>query len=270
MELSVVFKIIIFLLGLCVGSFLNVLIDRLPTGENPFKGRSRCDHCKKKLRPLDLVPVFSFIFLRGRCRYCHKKLSIQYPLVELASGLMFVLLFLYCVQNYSLLTGEIINVAKFISLLVVLCSFLVIFIADLKYQIIPDEMLVSTVFGSVFYILLQSPTTESINFLLQYFLGIAIAGGFFYAIYLLTKGRGIGFGDVKLAPVLGLFLGFPLIIVGLYAAFLTGAVVSTILIIGKFKRWGQKIAFGPFLIFGAVVSFFWGNEILGWYISLLR
>lgn len=264
--------ITIFLLGVCVGSFLNVLIDRLPFGKNPLSGRSKCDHCHKTLAPWDLVPLLSYLLLQGKCRYCKKKLSFQYPLIELFTGLMFVSIYWYTLPikfvKYPFVRqladqGELLSIISLLSLLVIFSSFLVIFVTDLKNQIIPDELLVTLLMGSLLYHFV-SETLKPTNLLVG---GITMF--LFLMIYLLTHRRGIGFGDVKLVFVLGFFLGFPKIIIGLYAAFLTGALVSSILILSKKKKWGQKIAFGPFLIFGSIVSFFWGEMLLKQYLLMI-
>ena len=258
----------LFILGLLIGSFLNVLIDRLPNNESPFKGRSHCDHCRRTLGAFDLIPVISFLILGGKCRSCKKKISWQYPVVELFTGAMFLFLFSFFSKNQIFYSFEFPNFLGLASLLILFCSFLVIFVADLKYQIIPDEMLVSAVLAIVIYHLISTPL--SWMFLFNHLTSGIAGAGFFLGIYALTRGRGIGFGDVKLTFLLGLFLGFPGILIGLYGAFLTGAAVSSILIISGKKHWGQRIAFGPFLIFGTVTSFFFGNSLLQWYFSLLH
>ena len=209
-----------FLLGLCVGSFLNVLADRLPKGQDVLWGRSRCDHCHRTLRWFELIPIVSFVSQGGRCRRCHKRLSFQYPIVELVVGLGFMYL---PVQYWIIFSG-----------------LLVIVVSDLKYQIIPDSMVALAAiasFLSSFHILTGSASMA-----------------LFWAIWRITRGRGMGFGDVKLAGVLGLFLGFPLILFALYAAFLTGAVAGVILMMTGRKTLKSKIAFGPFLVFGTALA----------------
>lgn len=242
----------LFIFGTFIGSFLNVLADRLPKGKNPWLGRSKCDHCKKTLEPNDLIPLLSFLMLGGRCRYCKKKLSYQYPFAELVTGIVFTGLYLYVP-----------DVTKYLPLLVIFCSFLVIFIADMKYQVIPDEVVITSLVGTAAYLLVtQTPWT-------MHLLSGFGAFAFFLTIFLLTKGRGMGFGDVKLSLVLGLFLGFPAIVLSLYLAFLTGAALSLILILTKAKKWRSRIAFGPFLLCGFLITYLWGNEILVWYHRLL-
>lgn len=266
----------ISILGFIVGSFLNVLIDRLPQGENPFKGRSHCDYCKKKLSFFDLIPIVSFLFLGGRCRICRKKLSWQYPIIELLTGFIFLFLFsfVFDIQPAGFLESQIFHfqlfsntLFQYIFLLIIFSSFLVLFIADAKYQILPDEMIISSIFGAIAYIV---ATNQS---LLMHFLAASFGFLLFFMIYIgakkFLKKEGMGFGDVKFAFVLGLFLGFYNLIIALYVAFLTGAIVSTILILGQKKRLGQQIAFGPFLILGGITAFFYGSHISSWYMRFL-
>ena len=229
---------IVVLFGLIIGSFLNVLIDRLPKGQNVLWGRSHCDYCKRILRWYELIPVFSFLFQRGRCVRCKKTLSMQYPLIEAFTAVGFGLL--YMVFGQSL--------AAYISSLIIFCSLVVIFVADFKYQIIPDSMIASGIVGTFLWLFLRVPFSAFPGYI---FSG-AGAGGFFYLLWRATKGRGMGFGDVKLALFLGLLLGYPGIIASLYIAFLTGAAVGVILIFAGGKTLKSKIAFGPFMVLGAV------------------
>lgn len=238
--------LILFILGLVVGSFLNVLIDRLPKGEEILFSRSHCDHCRKPLRWFELVPVGSYLIQAGRCRRCHRKISLQYPLIELATAMMFL--------SVNLLVDKNIFFA-----LALASALLVIFVADLKYQIIPDSMLVLGLVSSLFL-----PV-----FSLSHFLSAVLATFFFYLLYLITKRRGMGFGDVKLAFLLGLLLGWPFTLVAFYVAFLTGAITGVILILVKNKSLKSQIAFGPFLILGTVVALVWGQAIINFWHSLL-
>src|SRR3989344_7805016 len=229
-------ELLVFVLGLCVGSFANVLIDRLPKGESVWFGRSHCDHCKKTLRWFELIPLLSYVLQGGRCRRCNKTLSLQYPIIELVTGIGFL---------YLPWTEWII-----------FSSLLVIFVTDLKYMIIPDSMIVIGVIGSI----------GAIRENMLAGLGAVL---FFLVLYLITRGRGLGFGDAKLAFLLGLWLGFPRIIIALYLAFLTGAVVGVTLILGRKKKLKSKIAFGPFLVIGAIGAYFYSGQILTWWEGIL-
>lgn len=223
------------LFGLAVGSFLNVLIDRLPRGKNVITGRSLCDHCKKTLRWYELIPLLSWVAQGARCRRCHKKLSWQYPLIELVTGVGFVIL----APSYWLIFS----------------SFLVIFMADLKYQIIPDSMVIAGVIGAI-----------GVNGVIgENILAGMGASAFFLFLWFITRGRAMGFGDVKFAFLMGLLLGFRGVIVACYLAFLTGAGVGVILILRGKKGLKSKIAFGPFLVFGTSVALVWGQQIIEWW-----
>lgn len=229
----------LFILGLLVGSFVNVLADRLPHGENVLWKRSHCDYCKKTLRWFELIPIFSFLIQRGRCRRCRKKLSIQYPLVELTTGIGFTFLhsFPFCLLFISLL---------------------VIFVADLKYQIIPDSMIILGFAATILNWFMRSMPVGDI---LQYAETGLICFAVFYLIWMVTRGKGLGFGDVKFVLLMGVLLGFPGVISAFYVAFLTGAGYGVILMIGRKKTWKSKIAFGPFLVLGTVVALIWQPQL---------
>lgn len=293
---------IIFIFGLLVGSFLNSVIYRLENKKGFILGRSICPQCKHKLAWYDLIPVFTFIFLKGRCRYCQKKISWQYPLVELATGLLFLQIFNF---QFSLRLGasgpgaifnefSIIQFSNLIFLFYVFSSLLVIFVYDLKHFIIPDKIIYPAIgitfvyrlfealefrIWDLFRILAPYPTESwysGSDFKFQIFdnltfnwllagLGCSL---FFLAIYLLSKGRWLGFGDVKLALLLGLFLGWPQILVALFLSFVIGAIIGIGLIVFKNKSLKSQVPFAPFLIIGAFIAFFWGEQILDWYLSL--
>ena len=242
-------SLFIFLCGLAVGSFLNVLADRFSRNESITKGRSYCESCKKTLGVLDLVPLFSFLYLQGKCRYCKTKLSWYYPIVEVTTGILFVATFWWTQTNFPSL--------PIIYYLFLVSSLIVVFFADIKYGIIPDKILFPAIFISFFYLFFTTP-----HALPAHLLSALGAFLFFFLIFLLTRGKGMGFGDVKFAFLMGLVLGFPNIVVSLYIAFLTGAFISLILIIGgKKKLHGSTIPFGPFLVFGMLVTMYFGETI---------
>lgn len=240
---------VIFLYGITIGSFLNVLADRLARNESVVKGRSHCESCKKTLGLLDLIPVFSFLFLRGKCRYCKAKLSWYYPVVEITTGILFVYTFWWLQPNSMFINS--------LYYFFVVSSLIVIFFADIKYGVIPDKIIFPAIIITFFYQLYTTyymlPTT---------LLSAIGAFVFFFLIFFLTRGRGMGFGDVKFAFLIGLVLGFPNIIVAFYIAFLTGAFISLILIAGgKKKLRGSTIPFGPFMVFGMFVALYFGEYI---------
>lgn len=246
------FLFIIFILGLVNGSFLNVIIDRLPKNLTIIKGRSFCDHCKKTLQPIDLIPVFSFFFLKGRCRFCHKKISPYYLIVELLSGLNFLLAYLF----FPPVLHQPLSFLNFLLILSITSLLIVIFFTDLKYLLIPDQILIFLLIATFLKIFLN----PDFNFFTQSITAFA-SFSFFYAIAFLTKEKGLGGGDVKLSFIIGLLNKPLLAIASFYLAFLTGAVTGVILILTGKKKFGQKIAFGPFLALGCYLALFLQEEL---------
>ena len=250
--------LILFLFGLVIGSFLNVLIDRAPLSESILWGRSHCDYCKKPLRWFELLPVVSYVVQKGMCRRCHKKLRVQYPIVELTNAVF------YGAIAWSL--GPITTLADIGMLLAILLftsSSLAIVVADFLYQLIPDGSIVMLIVASLIRITV-SPASAVTH------IGSAVgAFGVLYFLWWVTRGKGMGFGDVKLAGALGLFFGFPDIVLSFYIAFLTGAIVGVILMLGKRAGMKTKIAFGPFLIFGAIVTLVFSQPIYTLWFSLI-
>lgn len=251
--MSFFYPLFLFVLGLFIGSFLNVLSDRLPQGIS-ILGRSHCDYCHKTLKWYDLVPLLSYIQLRGNCRYCHHKFSIQYPLSELITGLIFILIYL---SLFSFQLPTISQISNLFYYLFMASTLIVIFFADLRHGIIPDKVLLPATIVTLIWLLIydQSLIVNNLLAALLCFL-------FFLLILFLTRGRGMGFGDVKFAFLIGLFLGLPLSISALYLAFLTGGGVSFILILWKKKRLKSTVPFGPFLVIGTFLAIFLQSQIL--------
>lgn len=240
-------ELYVFGIGITIGSFLNVLVDRIETGESVLWGRSHCDFCKKTLRWFELIPLFSFILQRGKCVRCKKSLSMQYPLMELVTGLSYVILLQYIPFS-----------AAYFWSLGILSAGIVITAADLKYQIIPDSMVLLGIGTTLGFLYANSQMNELPIRLICMTLSAAI----FYSLWFFTKGKGMGFGDVKLSAALGLLTGFPGTIFALYCAFLTGAALGVILILTKNKTIKSKIAFGPFLIFGILIALMFHTQLL--------
>lgn len=241
-------SVVLFILGVCIGSFLNVLIDRLPAGEDIFTDRSHCDWCKKTLRWYELVPVLSYVFQAGKCRRCRHTLSIRYPLVELLTGVVFAYFWILILPD----------IRSYIYAVMMASVFIVLFFADLHYQILPDSMILVGITSTLLYGL-GFPDWQKMIFP-NAGSGL-IAALLFFILWYLTRGKGLGFGDVKLVFLLGLFLGYPGTIIALYIAFLTGAGVGVILMLAREKTLKSKIAFGPFLIAGAVGSWLFSTQL---------
>jgi leader peptidase (prepilin peptidase) / N-methyltransferase len=289
-----------FIIGNFIGSFLNVIADRtaksVETGKrlSPFKGRSQCDDCGEKLGLKDLFPLLSFASLKGKCRYCKAKLSFFYPISEILTGLAFVGL-AYYLNVFGLNTFM--SWLSFAYLAIVISFMLVIFLADLKYQIIPNKVIFPAIafvllvmlismgvlaLGSYKQLsadpfgryLLQTGYWESqmISMLKNFGLTLGTAGilaGFFWLLIIITKGKGMGGGDVKLAFLIGIVNGFPMNIVAIILGFVIGAVYSSILMVLGRKSLKDVIPFGPFLIIGSVLAFAFGQQLFDWYIGLI-
>lgn len=257
-----------FFLGLIVGSFLNCVIYRLQTKESFLKGRSFCPNCKKILSWQDLIPLLSFIILRGRCRHCSQKISWQYPLVELATGILFVLVLNYTFPNLLIASYW----------LLVACFLIIIFVYDLKHYIIPDRIVYPAIAIAFLYRLFSS--LEFVNWnlfgiwnlefgILRPILSAILAASFFLFIVLISRGKWMGVGDIKLAFFMGLILSWPGVSVALFLAFFSGAIIGTGLIISGKKGLKSEVPFGPFLVSGTLLTMFFGEEIISWYFALI-
>ena len=246
--------IFLFLIGLCIGSFLNCFIYRLEE-KKTITGRSFCPNCKHVLSWLDLFPVFSFLFLEGKCRYCKQKISIQYPLVEISAAVLFVLFF-----NQQ-------NIMQSVFYMIISCFLIIIFVYDFKHYIIPDNILWPAIAIALIYNLLPPYDLWRMFYT---FLAVLISAGFFLAIFLFSKGKWMGFGDVKLAILMGLLLGLPNVLAALFLGFLFGAIIGIILMVFEKKSFKSEIPFGPFLIAGSFVTMFCGNQLVQWYLNFFK
>ena len=248
-------QVVIFIFGAIVGSFLNVVILRYNTGQSLVKGGSRCFNCGHKLDWLELIPIFSFLFQAGRCRQCRSKISWQYPIVEILTGIIFVLVFsiqLSAFNNFSFYF-----LLSTVYYLVIFSLLIIIAVYDFRHQIIPDLFVYTFIILS-FLSLFQ---VSNFKFQISSFLAGVAFFVFFAAIWFLTKGKGMGFGDAKLALGLGWFLGLEKGIWALMISFWLGAGVGIFLVFLFKKRYNikSKIAFGPFMILGLILSFFINN-----------
>lgn len=247
-----------FVFGVCIGSFLNCFIYRLEN-KKTLKGRSFCPKCKHILNWMDLIPVLSFLFLAGKCRYCKKKISWQYPAVEILTGIIFVLVF-------SAINGPAFgwNFFNLIFWFYIASVLIIIFIYDLKHYEIPDKVLFPSIFVAILYNLF-------FNFdnILNNLLAVLVGAGFFFLIWFFSKGKWMGFGDVKFAILMGLLLGFSKTLLALFLAFLLGAIIGIILMTLEKKKLKSEIPFGPFLISGTFLALFFGEKIINWYLNFL-
>lgn len=252
-----------FIFGLIFGSFLNVVIYRLNPAlqlKSGVFGRSACLYCRTQLKWSDLIPLFSFIWLRRHCRYCDKKISWQYPIVEILSGLVWVGVF-YKIYGFnfsaigeisSLWGGQFLNFLNFFYYIFILSSFLVVAVYDYKWQIIPDKL----VFPAIIIVIIYSLFNK--NFIMPIIVS-SVAFLFFFLIFYFSKGQAMGFGDAKLAFLIGLFLNPLLAGIAFTLAFVLGAIFGIILVCFRKKSWKSQIAFGPFLVIGTMIAFFMPN-----------
>lgn len=265
LETQILFFIFVFFLGTIVGSFLNCLIYRLEIGKSFLKSRSFCPHCKHILSWRDLIPIFSFLILRGKCRYCQNKISFQYPLVEIFSGFLFIAIFWYAKNTIFTVPGFL----YFCYLLFICCCLIVIFVYDFKYYLIPDEVIYFAILTTIFWFFLSLILKFSILLDIQKAIFSAVFPSlFFLALILISKEKWMGWGDFKLSILMGLFLGWPKILVSLFFAFFIGGILAIFLIMFGKKKMKSEIPFGPFLVSGTFFALFFGEKIMNWYLNL--
>jgi len=248
------------ILGLAVGSFLNVCIDRLPQDESLLHPPSHCQACQHRLSSKDLIPLFSYLWLRGRCRYCHTSIPKRLPWVELATALIFAFLYRYCGLTAKL------GIMAFYT-----CLLLIIFVVDWEQGLILNKVIYPGMVVALLFALFLSqpwfgqwPTTQIANAAM----GGAIGFVLLLLIAIISRG-GMGWGDVKLAALIGLVTGFPLVFAALIIGAIMGGVVAVFLLIAKRKGRKEAIPFGPFLSLATWITLLWGSSILSWYLGIM-
>ncbi len=238
-------SLLVFIYGLLIGSFLNVVIYRLPENKSIVFPGSHCFNCNTRLKVVDLIPVLSWVFTKGKCRYCGEKVSWQYPLVELITAILFLLLFL----NFGFSV-------RFFILLLLISVLIVCSVIDLKYKIIPNKI----TYPSIIIALILSFILNHITFISS-FIGILIPGGLLLLLALLY-GKGLGMGDVKLVAVIGAVLGWQFTLLGIFIGSFFGAIIGiTLMITGVIDR-RTRIPFGPLISIGIIISIFYGHDLL--------
>lgn len=249
--MDIVITILFFIYGIVFGSFYNVVGLRIPKGESIVKPPSHCTVCDRNLTIIDLVPVFSYLFLKGKCRGCGTKIHWVYPVMEFATGLLFA--FSYSQLGWSI---ELIAALLFISMLVIIT------VSDIAYMLIPDKILlfflVPLVVVRIFSPL--NPWWDSI-------VGAVIGFGLLFLIALLSKG-GMGGGDIKLFLVIGVVLGVTDTLLTLFLASVIGTVIGTFALKKANKGRKTPIPFGPSIAIAAILAYFFGNSLVDWYVNL--
>ncbi len=286
---------LLFVLGTILGSFLNVVIWRYKPGDFVFdlkrlRGKSHCPYCKETLRWFELVPLFSFLIQKGKCRRCEHKLSWQYPFVELIAGAVFVAVPWYLYRFYSIAYISLdprLFCALVVFWLLVFLIWLLISVIDIRHYLVPDELNVTlaslgffivvmkqSIVGAILpfhnsflkhYTLLLSPSQ---NIWVNHLVGALVGSLFFAFLILVSRGKAMGWGDVKLAFAIGLIIGWPEMGLSLLLAFALGGLIATMLLIFGKKTMGDRLPFAPLLIGSSVLTVFFGASIVQWYLGL--
>lgn len=256
---KIFYTVIVFLFGTLIGSFLNVLIYRIPKGEDFVKENSHCMTCNHRLYAKDLVPLFSWLFLGGKCRYCKAKISAQYPIVEVINGIMYALIFWFiCEEPKIALFGY---CAAFSALLVAT-------VIDWRTMEIPDLMWVIVLIGGVItYIDELVAEGFVLNSLLERVIGFFAASGVLFLLAVITKG-GMGGGDIKLMAACGFLLGWKVVLLALVMGGFIGTLYLIFLAIKNKGKVPRKVPFGPHLSLAVVICMFFGTPIINWYLAL--
>ncbi|HSB73853.1 MAG TPA: A24 family peptidase [Candidatus Methylomirabilis sp.] len=244
--------------GLIIGSFLNVVIHRLPKEESLVTPRSRCPACQTPIRPWDNIPLLSFALLRGRCRVCKEPISWRYPLVEALTGVLFVL----TVTRFGVTLES-------VFLLIFLSSLVAVTFIDLDHQVIPNAITLPGIpLGLLAGVFVGMPPV------LDRLVGALAGAGFLYLVLfyggVVYGQEAMGEGDLNLIALIGAFLGWRAVVITILAACLVGSVVGIGLILSRRLGRRQHIPFGPFLALGAVIALFWGDDLIRWYLTFLR
>ncbi|MFQ5848823.1 MAG: prepilin peptidase [Candidatus Methylomirabilales bacterium] len=256
-----------FVLGLVIGSFCNVCIHRIPEGESIVIPGSRCPNCRTAIRAYDNIPLLSFLLLKGQCRSCGHRISWQYPVVELLTGILFAV----TVVRFGL-TWHTAILWAFVAALVI-----VTFI-DLEHQIVPDVItLPGITIGLIWSVLTAllviggppTPVSFSPPAPLEALLGTVVGGGILYLVAVLSRG-GMGGGDIKLTAMVGALLGWQEVLLTIFLGTLTGSVIALLLLASGRKGRKDPMPFGPFLALGAILALFWGDELIAGYFRLVR
>jgi leader peptidase (prepilin peptidase)/N-methyltransferase len=273
--------VILVVFGLCLGSFINALVWRLHAQSLQTKnkklnkdhmaklsiinGRSMCPNCKHQLAGLDLVPLFSWLALRGKCRYCHESISIQYPIVEMLTALLFIASYIWWPETIRDL-----QVSIFILWLAILVVLIALFIYDLKWLLLPNKLIYPLSAAALaIAVLTIIDSNHPLKAIIDLVLAVAVGGGIFYVLFQLSGGRWIGGGDVRLGWALGLIAGTPSkSVLFIFIASIAGTFFSLPLLLSHRLKRNSIIPFGPMLIFGIVITQLFGSDILSWYQNL--
>lgn len=255
--------IFIFILGACVGSFLNVAIFRVHEGKSVVGGRSKCRGCEEPIRASDLIPILSYLRLKGRCRACKSVISWQYPAVEVATGLLFVLGYIIVSTQGADNLGLLFMAMLLLRYAVFIAYLVIIFVYDLRHMLILDRFTIpAMIFAIIMNLWLGTVPAWSI------LVGGAVHAGFFWLQFAISKGTWVGGGDIRMGALMGFMLGLEQGLVALFIAYVLGAIVGVgMMASGKATR-KTPVPFGTFLAVATVVVLFVGQPLIDWYLNL--
>jgi prepilin signal peptidase PulO-like enzyme (type II secretory pathway) len=266
--------LVLVLLGLAFGSFTNALVWRFhEQGAKSkkqkvknkdlsiWKGRSMCPHCRHQLEAIDLIPILSWISLKGKCRYCKNPISIQYPLVEAATGLLFIISYIYWPYSWTL-AGSVL----FVLWLATLVGFMALIVYDLRWMLLPNKIVAVLGVLAGLEVIVRTVVEGSVSTVLASLIGALVVGGLFYVLFVISGGRWIGGGDVKLGAVLGLLVTGPVkALLLIFIACWLGSLVGIGVILAQKSSLKKRIPFGPFLIIATILVYLAGATIISWY-----
>ncbi len=254
-------SVFVLAIGLAVGSFLNVVIYRLPKGESLWHPPSRCPKCGSSIKWYDNIPLISYLFLKGKCRNCQNSISWRYPLVETLTGTFLLIFFLF---RFPVNFPSLLFFLKDILFIFILIP---IFFIDLKKGIIPNSLSYSLIICGFILSFVTKDTFSSL-------IGIGLGAGIFLSIFALgsvwLKQAGMGIGDMKLAAGIGAFLGYELALLCFFLSVILGGIIATGLLLAHIKGREDRIPFAPFLVVAALISLFWGENLIHLYLNLVR
>lgn len=263
--MEIIIPVLIFITGLIAGSFFNVVICRLPREKSIVFPRSSCNSCGTTLKAMDLIPVLSFIFLGGKCRYCNAKISFRYPFVELLTGIVYVILYI----KYGLSID-------FIFTVYLMSVLIIVFFIDLDHMIIPNELVLAGLFGGIVFFALRFLYNDRLLDGAPWYspiLGMLVTSGFLLLIALIGMAvygtDAFGMGDVKIFIPIGLTLGLKLAVMALVFSVFIGGLTGLFLIVTGLKHRKSQIPFGPFIVSGTFLSILLGNTFLNWYLGFI-
>ncbi len=257
-----VYTIAIGVLGIMIGSAVNAIVWRLHVNRSWVHGRSMCPDCKHALAARDLVPVVSWLWLRGKCRYCQKKILWLYPAVELLTAALFAL------SAAVLPPVGLVSAVRLGCWLLLLTMLVVLAVYDARWLILPDKMVLPLAGVALVYVVVMSVLTGELQVVRGAAEAAVLGGGGFMAIIILSKGRGMGAGDMKLAVAMGLMLGLKGLGVAMLVAFNVAAIVGLAMIIARKRKGRDQIPFGPYLVGGTIVAFLFAHQIVEWYLRI--